>query len=663
MLPSEESRPQESAAVSAAAPAVTHLSLLHGVEDGPGYTDGPPASDAANASRSNGRGTADTDEDLNAARSRRKIRCGPCAGGDSDGHHRLERVGFRNGDPFTNVRLRRLRPPRRLPPTRRRRQQAAVFQGSIGAGARRCLLATLRFDRPGEEPRRQETGRPSRRDRFLRLANGLPSAGGSLADPWDLQTAFDQPLPPGSTLWLRGGTYRKTFTCKLAGTASARITIKPYPGERVTFDSHDPANVNASLITTPAAAFLDFWDLEFTVSNVNRQNNGVPGATSGPAPGGNNAENTHGHDLRFIHLVVHDTTGGWGMNQDDAYNNEVWGLISFYNGWWGIDRAHGHNLYMHNKTGYKKAVNSILFDSFAEGNQVYTAGGFVNGIVQLGTVTFDSGKINSAQPQTIGIAAPRCGYPPDTPAALVGTYDTVQNSVCGSGNAAGDGTFDGNLEYFSGAREVGSNYAYGAGFNKLWLTGSYFAADGARESCGLKSTQLGAGRQNTITGNTFVGGSKAYAGAALMASTFPKNKYIDRTAGTPPDQIFYQRDALTPGRGNVIVYNWSSKSTVTADLSKVGLPTGQAFVVKHAIDFYGASVVSGTYSGGASVTLPMTNLPIQQPVNAVKPAGPFPRFAVFVVLPGPDKRAVATPASAGIAPSDHLRSSSRTQIR
>ncbi|MDQ2978002.1 MAG: hypothetical protein M3R62_02195, partial [Acidobacteriota bacterium] len=133
---------------------------------------------------------------------------------------------------------------------------------------------------------------------FYASPTGSPSAAGSLANPWDLQTAFNKPVPPGSTLWLRGGTYRKTFTCNLAGTASARITIRPYPGERVTFDSYDPANFNPSLITTTAAAFLDFWDLEFMVSNVNRQNNGVPGATSGPAPGGNNAENTHGHDLR-----------------------------------------------------------------------------------------------------------------------------------------------------------------------------------------------------------------------------------------------------------------------------------------------------------------------------------------------------------------------------
>jgi hypothetical protein len=54
----------------------------------------------------------------------------------------------------------------------------------------------------------------------------------------------------------------------------------------------------------------------------------------------------------------------------------------------------------------------------------------------------------------------------------------------------------------------------------------------------------------------------------------------------------------------------------------------------------------------------MTNLPTAQRINAAKRVGPFPRFAAFVVLPGPDKSATATPPSAGIADSYHFRGSS-----
>ncbi len=39
--------------------------------------------------------------------------------------------------------------------------------------------------------------------------NGSPSGNGSINNPWDLQTALDQPaaVQPGDTIWLRGGTY------------------------------------------------------------------------------------------------------------------------------------------------------------------------------------------------------------------------------------------------------------------------------------------------------------------------------------------------------------------------------------------------------------------------------------------------------------------------
>jgi hypothetical protein len=470
---------------------------------------------------------------------------------------------------------------------------------------------------------------------FYASPTGSRSAGGSLADPWDLQTAFGRPLPPGSTLWLRGGTYSKTFTCKLAGTASARITIRPYPGERVTFDSHDPANVNVSLITTPAAAFLDFWDLEFMVSNVNRQNNGVPGATSGPAPGGNGAENTLGHDLRFIHPVVHDTTGGWGMNQDTAYNNETYGLISYYNGWWGIDRPHGHNLYMHNQTGYKKAANSILFDSFAEGNHVYTSSGYANGIIEDGIITFDSGRINLAQPQRSGTAAPLAGYPPDTPKKLIGAYGRAANSLCGSGNVTGSGSFNRMYEFVS--NPAPSSFHFANGFNPLTLTNGYFGNGGTPgEVCQGPGHPPPHGSTSTISGNTFIGSSTYYAGAGLWAVDFPDNSFVDSHTAPAANVVFTLPDAYTRGRGHVAIYNWQRLTAVPVDISAFGLAEGQAFTVQHAMDFYGAPVVSGTYRG-AAVLFPMTNLPIAQPINAVKPVGPFPRFAAFVVLPGSDR--------------------------
>ncbi|HTY43209.1 MAG TPA: hypothetical protein VMH79_15165, partial [Thermoanaerobaculia bacterium] len=44
---------------------------------------------------------------------------------------------------------------------------------------------------------------------FYVAPNASGSGNGSLANPWKLQTALNQPsaVQPGDTIWLRGGTY------------------------------------------------------------------------------------------------------------------------------------------------------------------------------------------------------------------------------------------------------------------------------------------------------------------------------------------------------------------------------------------------------------------------------------------------------------------------
>src|SRR3984893_12177624 len=469
--------------------------------------------------------------------------------------------------------------------------------------------------------------------------SGSPTGDGSSGNPWDLQTALNKPIPPGSTIWLAGGTYRGQYTASLAGTGGARISVKPYAGARVTIDSYDPTNWGAGLTTLTSCSFVDFWELEFMVSNLTRMNDELPNATtSNPANGGNNATNDLGHDLRYINPVCHDTSGGWGMNQDVAYNNETYGLISYYNGWFQIDRAHGHNLYMHNETGFKRAINSVLFDSYVEGLQIYTASGFATGIIVDGITIFDSGMISAAQPLSAS--------PPSTPSTLLGTYGTTQNTVAGSGNVAGTGVFNNVREYFRGTREVGSNYGYANGLYDLTLTNGYFAANGARESCGMGPNQVVAGHTNTVVGNTFIGRTSAYAGPNINPAAFPANSYLDSSVAVPPNRIFVDPNSYVAGRANVTVYNWSNLPSVSVDLSSAGLAIGQTFTVKHVMDFYGAPVLSGTYTG-APISLPMTNLPIAAPVNAARPTGPFPPFAVFVVLPGisgPAPTPIVTPS-------------------
>ena len=49
---------------------------------------------------------------------------------------------------------------------------------------------------------------------FYVSPDGTSGSDGSIASPWNLQHALDQPsgVHPGDTIWLRGGTYAGTFT-------------------------------------------------------------------------------------------------------------------------------------------------------------------------------------------------------------------------------------------------------------------------------------------------------------------------------------------------------------------------------------------------------------------------------------------------------------------
>ena len=69
---------------------------------------------------------------------------------------------------------------------------------------------------------------------FYVSPTGTPRGNGSLKNPWDLQTALNQPpvVHPGDTIWLRGGEYRPAsssstgFTSTLGG-GSNRNLLEP----------------------------------------------------------------------------------------------------------------------------------------------------------------------------------------------------------------------------------------------------------------------------------------------------------------------------------------------------------------------------------------------------------------------------------------------------
>src|SRR6266705_219392 len=129
-------------------------------------------------------------------------------------------------------------------------------------------------------------------------------------------TALSGPaaVTPGSTIWLRGGTYTNAvdprgFESTLMGTTDAPIVVRQYPGEHATV-------TNTLLVTGP---YTWFWGFEVTHPAPQQQEtlHGV---------------NVHGPGTKLINLVVHDATDDGIFIWPQAAGAEVNGSTVYNNG-------------------------------------------------------------------------------------------------------------------------------------------------------------------------------------------------------------------------------------------------------------------------------------------------------------------------------------------
>src|SRR5262245_18340090 len=235
-----------------------------------------------------------------------------------------------------------------------------------------------------------------------------PNGRGKRKNPWDLQTALGQPgkVKPGDTIWLRGGTYTRSsgsggasvWTSSLTGTASNPIHVKQYPGERAILDGNSGTAQQSVLRIT--GNYCWYWDFEITNSHPVRTT--TSGSSFPPDMYRWNAIEPLGVGIKLIHLVVHDNGNGICPEQGGA-NVEVYGCISYNNGWFSIadNDGLGHGFYIQNDTGaVKKFINNIVFNNYNLGFQAYGQGGAVSDIEFSRNIAFNSGS-----PQALAVGS------------------------------------------------------------------------------------------------------------------------------------------------------------------------------------------------------------------------------------------------------------------
>lgn len=495
---------------------------------------------------------------------------------------------------------------------------------------------------------------------FFAAPNGSPSGNGTIGSPWNLDLALGSydssgsrvsspaSIHPGDTVWLRGGTYVPNsdngFFAHITSSDPAKpVIVRNYNGERATIQCGTHA-----FCLSAEAPNVWYWGIEICCFGAPRVTNEAGGAN--PLSYGFRAMAS---GVKLINCVVHDTAQGLsGYNASP--DSEFHGNLSYYNGWRGSDRPHGHGVYMQNATGTKTIENNVVFDNSDEGLQIYGSGG-----------------------------------------AMITGLTIRRNSVANSGSTGGDGQFKYNFilgggqlntlnnveenDFFFSPDHVGDS---GGGylnfgqytkstnnkFKKNNIVGGNicFACEGAYGPMEVTDNQI-----YTLASQTLLVALAQTAGDNLSQFTWDRNKYYGKQAfrsgeyyQDPASGNFSTRNAglvnfagwktgtgfdangsynatptgkwirVSPNkyeqkRANITIYNWDLSPAVEVDLSGV-LGVGDQFVIQDAQNFYGSPVVAGTYAGPVSV--PMAGLVKAPSVGFGTPSHTAPLFGTFVVM-------------------------------
>ena len=173
----------------------------------------------------------------------------------------------------------------------------------------------------------------------------------------------------------------------MRGTAAAPITVAHYPGERATIDIKGAAQ-GFFFTNSPnpsGAAYVNFKNFEITNSDTNRR----PGMPVGIYV-------RLSDHLKFINLVVHDTGDGFVLTPD-ATNTEVYGCLVYYN---GASDGQEHGIYIQNVSGYKKAIDNIVFNNAGFGIHAFphSIDGSLLNTSLIGNIAFSNGSLGSSTP-------------------------------------------------------------------------------------------------------------------------------------------------------------------------------------------------------------------------------------------------------------------------
>ena len=402
-------------------------------------------------------------------------------------------------------------------------------------------------------------------------------------------------IKPGDTIWLRGGTYRGSFTSRLVGSGADPIIVRQYPGERATLDG---AHAGGTSVLAVGGAHTWYWGFEIMNSDPNRVSSQITSFPTDIARG-TGYSNTSNDGIKLINLVIHDTAAG--VNSFSLSTNaEVYGTLIYNNGWIAPNQGNGPGIYTQNTApSSKRYIDNVIFGNFGLGIEAY--GSPVAAVDNLhfeGNAIFKSGGANPRQDFLVGGEAGANGA------------TIINNFIYENRNGA------------SSAFNLG--FLGSSGTTNAVVQNNYFAC---------KSYFVSPQNLN-MSGNTFTDTI-----TSLNQASYPSNTYLNENRPSSGAVVSVRPNQYERGRANVVIYNWGQAPTVNVDLSNV-LSPGATYEIRNAQNFYGQPILTGTYSGG-SIAFPTYGFSPAVPVGLAPRPATGPEFNVYVVLP--TSRSTAVP--------------------
>jgi len=406
-----------------------------------------------------------------------------------------------------------------------------------------------------------------------------------------------------------------------------------------------------------------YRDFELLYSDPTRSFNYSVYQTTGEPGARPDAVDSRGPRNKFVNLVIHDACVGLGL-WEQAQGNEAYGNILYNNGHVDTLRGHCQGLYMQNADASqpKKVTDVISFNNFDMGMKAFGYAGGLDGFQFLGVTSFNNGSpaAFSGNPSGFSSNYRRTGLfvggdQPGRDISVRNSYlymppgTTIGNRLFALG-WAGNGTNNINVvaqdNYVAGGNEALSFDLW----NSATVTGNTFFATTSSGSANQRIVDANTpGSYNyTWNNNTYfdaTNGSESFVrnGTAHTFSSWKSATGFDSgstyTVGRPTGiKIFIRPNQFEAGRAHISIYNWDRANSVAVNLSLTGLTNGQAYEIRNAQNYFGALVLTGTYSASSPVVnISMTSAAataVATPIGqGSTPATTLPEFGVFVVVP------------------------------